>query len=82
MACGALLYGTCTTSIFATDLSSSPDRWLDVPLPNEPKFSFPGLAFAKAISSRADFAGSSGLTTSRLGTDAVRVMGLKSLTAS
>ena len=33
---GALpLYGTCTMSIPVIDLSSSPARWLEVPLPAE-----------------------------------------------
>ncbi|CFW13724.1 Uncharacterised protein [Bordetella pertussis] len=42
---GALpLYGTCSTSIPARCLNSSPAMWIEVPLPDEAKASLPGLA--------------------------------------
>src|SRR5512134_2189295 len=47
---GALpLYGTCVRSTFAIVLNSSHERWIDVPLPDEPQVTLPGLAFAYAI---------------------------------
>src|SRR4029453_15257097 len=49
---GALpLYGTCVICTPAITLKSSPDRWIDVPLPDDAKLSFPGLALAQAMSS-------------------------------
>jgi hypothetical protein len=33
-------------STFASALNSSPERWIELPLPEEPKFTLPGWAFA------------------------------------
>jgi hypothetical protein len=60
----------------------SPERWFDAPLPNEAKLSLPGLALASATSSAALFTPRAGLTTSRLGTEATIVIGLKSFSTS
>ena len=46
----------------AASMNISPARWMVVPLPDEPKFSWPGLDFNKACSSLALFAGKAGLT--------------------
>ena len=44
---GALpLYGTCVICTPAITLKSSPDKWIDVPLPDDAKLSLPGLALA------------------------------------
>ena len=59
-------------------LNSSPDRWIEVPLPEEPKFS--GCLRASSISSLTFVAGTLLLTTSRLGVDARKLTGVKSLT--
>ena len=76
------LYGTCWVFTPARLLNSSPDTCTEVPMPGEPKVSCPGLAFASAISSCRVFAGTSLLTTSRFGVEAIRVTGAKSLTMS
>ena len=41
----------------ASSLSSSPDKWNCVPVPDDPKFSFPGCDLAGATSSLMDCAG-------------------------
>ena len=51
------LYGTCCICTPVKDLNTSPDRWLDAPLPAEPKVTLPGLARAKAIRSWTVLAG-------------------------
>jgi hypothetical protein len=76
------LYGTWTTSIPATDLKSSPDRWFDVPWPKDAKSSLPGCDLARATSSFTFFAGTSGCTTRMFGTEATSVIGAKSFSAS
>src|SRR4029079_7266367 len=76
------LYGTCVISTPVIVLNSSPDRWIDVPLPDDAKLSLPGFAFAYAISSCTDLNGNDGLTTSTFGTPATRITGAKSLTWS
>src|SRR5439155_4546680 len=44
---GALpLYGTCVICTPVMALNSSPERWIDVPLPDDAKLSFPGFALA------------------------------------
>src|SRR5512133_2995736 len=58
-------------------LKSSPERWIDVPLPDEPNDS--GDFFASSISSFTLDAGTDLFTTSRLGVDARKVIGVKSL---
>lgn len=37
---------TCCISTLNMDLNRSPERWVDLPLSEEPKFSFTGWAFA------------------------------------
>ena len=81
-ACGALLYGTCTAWMPVSDFSISPERWFDAPLPNDAKLSCPGLLRASATSSAALFTPRAGWTTSRFGTEAISVIGLKSRSAS
>ena len=51
------LNGTCTMSMPAVCLKSSVVRWAAAPMPEEPKFSLPGFAFAYAMSSFTSFAG-------------------------
>src|ERR687895_38797 len=58
------LYGTCSPSTPATDLSISAERWTMVPLPEDPYEYFPGLALSSAMSSRTLLAGVDGCTTS------------------
>jgi hypothetical protein len=45
------LYGTCVKLTCATTASSSTTMWVSVPVPLEPKVSFPGFAFAAATRS-------------------------------
>ena len=66
----------------AMTLNSSPARWLEPPLPAEPKLSAPGLALASAISSWIDFAGTLRLTTTTSGVVLISVIGSKSLAGS
>ena len=40
------LNGTCTMSMPTVCLNNSVVRWAAAPMPEEPKFSLPGLAFA------------------------------------
>ena len=50
---------------------------MDVPLPEDPKLS--GVCLASAISSFTFLAGTALLTTSKLGVDAKKLIGVKSL---
>ena len=44
---GALAFqAICCISTLVMDLNRSPERWVDLPLFKEPKFSFTGWAFA------------------------------------
>jgi hypothetical protein len=67
-------------------LNSSPDRWIEVPLPELAKFSLPGLALATRARSCTElmpyFCALAGLSTSTLGTPATSVIGTKSFTWS
>jgi len=49
-----------------------------LPMPDEPKLYFPGLAFAYAINSPTDATGVYGCTTSTLGTVPISATGAKS----
>ncbi|RYY93548.1 MAG: hypothetical protein EOO24_26570, partial [Comamonadaceae bacterium] len=60
----------------------SPERWMLLPLPDEPMFSLPGLPLASAVSSATLFTGTEGLTTSTLGTAPTLAMGMKALRVS
>ena len=51
----------------AMRLNSSPDRWVDVPVPEEAKVILPRFALAWAMNSATDFAGEEFGTTMRLG---------------
>ena len=53
-------------------------RWWIEPLPAEPNASCPGLDFASATNSCSDAAGTEGLTTSTVGTEASAVISVKS----
>ena len=64
------------------DLNSSPDKWIELPLPEEAKLSSPGFSLTSAISSATEWTSTSGLTTSTLGTVATSVTGAKSLIGS
>ena len=66
----------------ASSFSSSPDRWLTVPLPAEAKVMLPGFAFASAMNSCRFFAGTAGFTTSTCGLPATRDTGAMSLMES
>ncbi len=63
-------------------LSSTPERWLIVPTPDEAYWTPSGCDFASAISSRTLFAGSEGCATSICGALARRVIGARSLPKS
>src|SRR5258708_13145472 len=63
-------------------LKSSPARWLEVPLPPEPKFISPGFVFASRMNSASVLAGTEGWVTMTFGTVATRLTGAKSLTAA
>ena len=76
------LYGTWTMSTFASDLKSSPARCPALPLLPDANESLPGLAFARAINSATEFAGTDGLSTSTFGVTATSVTGAKSFSAS
>jgi hypothetical protein len=76
------LYGTCCIGAPVIVFSSSPKRWLDEPLPAEPKVPLPGLAFDQVTSSAADFTGRPGCTTSTLTYEIASVIGAKSRTGS
>ena len=69
-------------SIPAVVLSSSPQRWLVVPLPPEAKLSEPGFALASAISSARFAAPSEGCTTIMFGVVAALVTGVRSFCGS
>ena len=56
-------------------LNSSPERWIEVPLPDDAKLTVPGLALANSISSFTVLYGREGCDTSRFGTMATREMG-------
>src|SRR5690349_9252373 len=62
----APLNGMCIMRVSVSDMSSSAARCEGAPLPPEPKLSLPGLAFASAISSRADLTGTEGCVTSNM----------------
>jgi hypothetical protein len=76
------LYGTCDICTPVITLNSSPDKWIDVPLPLEAKLIAPGLSFASLINSATVFAGTEGCATSTFGTPATRMTGAKSFAAS
>ena len=63
-------------------LNNSPARWFEPPLPDEPKFSAPGLALATAINSFMFFAGTPGCTTTTSGVVLISVIGSKSFNGS
>ncbi len=48
-------------------LNSSPERWVEVPVPEEAKVILPRFALACATNSMTDFAGEEFGTTMRLG---------------
>src|SRR5262249_23099527 len=50
-------YGTCSISIRAMRLNSSPERWTEVPGPEEANVTLPLLALAKAMNSATERAG-------------------------
>src|SRR5688572_25156090 len=76
------LYGTCDICTPVSTLNSSPDRWIEVPLPLEAKLMVPGLDLATATSSGTVFAGTDGCATSTFGTPATSTIGAKSFAAS
>ncbi len=47
----------------AIDLKSSPDRWVELPAPDDANVSDPGFAFASCTSSATLRAGTCGFTT-------------------
>ncbi len=76
---GALpLYGTWDICTPVIDLNISPERWIELPAPEDAKLSLPGLILPYAMSSCTVFTGSAGFTTRTLGTDAIIVTGAKS----
>ena len=75
------LYGMWTISPPRRDLSSSPARWPEVPLPADEKLTPPGLA-AWACRSFRVLKGELAATTSKVGVDPAKAIGAKSFTAS
>ncbi len=63
-------------------LNISADMCSDVPLPDEPALSLPGLALASAMNSWTELTPSAGGTTMMLGWITSMVIGLKSLIGS
>ena len=63
-------------------LNSSPERCVDVPVPDEAKVILPGFALAWAMNSVTDLAGEEFGTTMRLGYRQISVTGAKSVNAS
>ncbi len=76
------LKGTWVMSTPARSLKISPDRWLLVPGPEEPKNSPPGLDLAAAIRSETVLNGLSAATTRRFGTVAIPATTARSLRGS
>ncbi|MNT37577.1 hypothetical protein D3C72_1737180 [compost metagenome] len=56
-------YGTCTMRVPARVLNSSADRWVDCPLPDDAKVSWPARCLARAMSSLTLRTGRSGRVT-------------------
>ncbi|MNT51932.1 hypothetical protein D3C72_1889240 [compost metagenome] len=80
---GALpLYGTCVMRMPAMLLNSSAARWVDWPLPELAKVTWPGFALASAISAATLLAGVPGAVTSTSGPRVSRLTGAKSLRVS
>ena len=69
-------------STLARLLSNSPAMCCGVPTPGDAYDSCPGLALASANSSATLFAGTSLLTTNRLGITSTRAIGARSRTVS
>jgi hypothetical protein len=63
-------------------MKSSPAKWPAVPAPAVDILSLPGLAFIRATSSCTFFAGSDGVTASRVGLITKRPTGVKSFNGS
>src|SRR5437763_16170062 len=61
------LYGTCTIGQPVIDLKSSPERCTDVPLPEDARFTLPGLALHQVMNSATVFGGSDAGTTITFG---------------
>jgi hypothetical protein len=76
------LYGMCVILMPVMAASSSPARWLVVPMPGEPYWTFPGAALAIPIRSATERAGTEGCTASTLGAIPMRPIPAKSLRGS
>ncbi|MNR00373.1 hypothetical protein D3C85_1161430 [compost metagenome] len=76
------LYGTWTISMPAIDLNNSPDKWLELPLPAEPKVSAPGFCLASATSSLTLLTGRLFGTTSTLTVEATEPTASNDLSGS
>jgi hypothetical protein len=63
----------------ASDLYSSSARWVDEATPEEPNVRASGFALARAVSSWTFLTPSSGVTTSTVGVEVIKVMKAKSL---
>jgi hypothetical protein len=61
---GPVLNGMCTALMPTALLNSSAARWMLLPMPDEPKFSWPDFDFAIAMNSCTVFTPSVGDTTS------------------
>jgi len=76
------LNGTCSMSMAALVLNSSPARWAPEPLPVEPNVRLPGFALATATTSPTLVTARLLRTTSTWGIAAMPATGVKSFTAS
>src|SRR5262249_60264562 len=74
--------GACVISVPVAIWNITEERCDDVPMPEEPKFTLPGLAFRYATSSGTVFAGTFGLTNSRFGSTASSETGARSCSTS
>ncbi len=75
------LYGTWIAWMPAMRLKSSPQRWSELPTPEEAKASFPGSFLAFSMSCLTFFAGNSGATIRMCGVDATGARATRSVSA-
>src|SRR5262249_7300692 len=71
-------YGTWTKLTSAIILNSSPDIWLEVPIPGEAKLILQVLDLEKAMTSATDLTGTDELTPRTLGTKKILATGAMS----
>ena len=72
----------CTILTPVSILNISADMWIEVPLPEDAKLILPGFAFASAMNSATDLAGTEGFTIITFGTSATIAAGARSRSRS